>query len=104
MNLDILHARLIKAARLEVPSDQVSYAFEKRVMSRLGERRVDLWGYWAQSLWRAVVPCVAIALLFGAWTALDATGFPPATEEFAQHFENTVLADAVSPDPVPDQL
>jgi len=102
MDMDILHTRLIKAARLDAPSENVPYAFEKRVMSRLGERRLDMWGYWAQALWRAVAPCAAIALLLGAWTVIDPSELASGPEEFAQHFENTVLADAVAADPIPD--
>jgi hypothetical protein len=91
-----LQAKLIRAARLEKPSDAVPYAFEKRVMARLGERGTDALGYWAQSLWRAVAPCAAIAMVLGVWTYVASPELASSPEEFAQHFESTVLADTVS--------
>jgi hypothetical protein len=93
MDPTTLHEKLIQAARRDTPSDHVPYAFSQRVMSRLAPAPapVDQLGYWAQSLWRAVAPCAAVAMLLVAWTLLgsEAVG---GTEEFAQHFENTVLA------------
>ncbi len=100
MDLAALHKRLIAAARTDVPSDAVPYAFEKRVMANLGRRKPDRLEYWAHSLWRAVAPCAAVALLLGVWSAAtpaDASG----TEEFAQHFESTLLADSAA-EPVVD--
>jgi hypothetical protein len=102
MDPTILHAKLINAARLDAPSDQVPYAFEKGVMARLESARVDYLGYWAQSLWRAVAPCAAIAMFLGAWSLLasERLGNP---EEFAQHFESTIFAAATSEQTLTDR-
>ena len=103
MNLDNLQQKLIAAARIAQPHDErVPYAFEKRVMARLAEVRVDLLGAWSHALWRAAVLCVAVMLLAGAWTFLsddDGDGFvgDNSTRDFAQEFESTLLVSAYSP-------
>ena len=66
---------------------------------------MDAWAFWAQALWRATAPCVAVALLIGAWSLLSTLQSPPASSngafDVAQEFENTLLAGAeveTSPD------
>jgi len=91
MKLDILHKKLMTAARSNPPSDHVPYAFEKRIMARLTTPvTVDDWALWARALWRAVAPCVAVTLMVGAWSFLS-----PRTSDAAvnlsQDLENTVL-------------
>ena len=70
MNLDDLQNKLLAAARNHPPADAVPYAFEKRIMARLGPApAADGWTLWARALWRAAVPCVAMTLLLAVWTA-----------------------------------
>src|SRR5258707_13669391 len=96
MNLAELHRKFITAARAHPPSDQVPYAFEKRIMARLRSRPVlDEWALWARALWRAAAPCVAVMLLLSAWSFL-APGNTSGTD-LPQAFDNTVLA-AADPD------
>ena len=93
MNIAELQKKLINAARTNAPSEKVPYAFEKRVMALLAARAATARApiLWARGLWRAAVPCMAIALLFGAWAF-----FYPATNgntvDLSQNFENTLLA------------
>jgi hypothetical protein len=92
MKLSELERKLLTAARAHPPSDAVPYAFEQRIMARLGPPPVrDGWADWSQALWRAAAPCVAIAILLGVWSS-----FTPATEttaaDLTQDFEQTVLA------------
>ena len=94
MNLDKLHEKLILTARANPPSDRVPYAFEQRILARLKAQPVlDGAALWARALWRATAPCIAIALLFGAWT-LVAPGHSGPTADLSQDFENTLLAAA----------
>ena len=55
MNLDDLQKKLLAAARSHPPVDAVPYAFEKRIMARLGAARnvADGWTFWGRALWRA---------------------------------------------------
>ena len=64
MKLDELLDKLLADARRSPPSDGVPYAFEQRVMHavRLLQRSESAIA-WASGLWRAVVPCVAVAAL-----------------------------------------
>ncbi len=81
MNLAELERKLIAAARANPPSDQVPYAFEKRIMARLAARpAMDHCTLWARALWRAAAPCVAIMLLLGAWSFFDPPASSPATD------------------------
>jgi len=91
MNVTDLQKRLIAVARANPPSDRVPYAFEKRIMARLAALpAVDDWALWARALWRAVAPCVAVALLLGLWTFLTPkSDNPPA--DLSQDFDNTLL-------------
>lgn len=94
MNVDKLHEKLILTARANPPSDRVPYAFEQRILARLNTQPVvDSAALWAGALWRATAPCVAIALLFGAWTLFAPRHNPPAGD-LSQEFENTLLAAA----------
>lgn len=92
MNLAKLERKLIAAARGNLPSDQVPYTFEKRIMARLAARPVvDEWALWARALWRAAASCVAIMLLLGAWSFF----VPPTSasaNDLSQELEQTLLA------------
>jgi len=95
MNTTELQRKLIAAARTENPSDQVPYAFEKRIMARLQHAAViDTCAAWAAALWRAAVPCVGITLALTAW-AFFATGPSSSTNDLSQDLDNTLLAAAV---------
>ena len=83
---------MLAAARTHPPSDHVPYAFEKRVLALLASRPLpDAWTLWASALWRAAVPCVAVAILLGVWTFL-APNRPAPEENFSLDFEQTMLA------------
>ena len=55
----------------EIPADdRVPYAFEKRIMAHIKEApaaATNLWELWGHSLWRAVVPCLAVMVLVAVW-------------------------------------
>jgi hypothetical protein len=102
MNLDELERRLFAVARAEPVSEQVPFAFEKRIIARIKESpRLDAWSFWARALWRAAASCVAIMLLLSAWSFFAPHGPASSTTDLSQEFENTVLA-AVEPEPPVD--
>ncbi len=95
MNLEHLRVKLIATARAHPPADRAPYAFEKRVLARLRESPAfDVSALWARALWRATAPCVAVSLLLAVWFFIGASSHAAATEseEFSQHFEQTMLA------------
>lgn len=97
-----LHQKLIAAARRHAPSDHVPYAFEKRIMARLAAAPLpDGLALWAQALWRAAVPCLAVVLLVGVGSFFLSPVAPPITAsnstELSQDFENTLLAAVDQP-------
>lgn len=90
MNLAELERKLLAVARAHPPGDRVPYAFEKRIMARLGARpAADVSAFWARALWRAAVSCLAVVLLLSAWSVLAPARSAP---DFSQQFESTVLA------------
>lgn len=92
MNLDTLHNKLIAAARLQTPGDEVPYAFEKRIMARLpGRVPGNLGASWIQALWRAAACSAALALLASVWTLLPIRG-TSGSGDLSQDFETTVFA------------
>ena len=94
MNLAELHKRLIATARAHPPEDRVPYAFEKRVMARLGRKpKVDEWGYLARALWCGAAVCTAIAIATSVWS-FEAPG-DDSMLAFSQDLEQTILS---SPD------
>jgi hypothetical protein len=97
MNLEQLRQKLIASARVSTPEPRVPYGFSTRVISRIkGCRPLDAWGFWAHALWRATAPCVAVALILGAWslvtTLKSSSGSGNGAFDVAQEFENTLLA------------
>ena len=66
---DILERLLTQTQ--EIPTnDRVPYAFEKRIMAHIKEAPAalaDAWSVWAQSLWKAVVPCLAVLVMVAVW-------------------------------------
>ena len=75
---DILESLLTQTR--EIPAnDRVPYAFEKRIMAHIKEGPAavaDVWSAWAQSLWKAVVPCLAVLVMVAVWmkAPTDGTG------------------------------
>lgn len=96
MNVAELRSKLIAAARREPVRDEVPYAFEQRVMARLARPAMpDTWGLWAQALWRAAAPCIAITLLLTAWSFSSPEVAGTAGEvNLNQEIERAVLASA----------
>ena len=100
MNLAELERKLIAAARTDVPSDRVPYAFEKRILARLAAQpMLDSWELWGRALWRASAPCIAIMLLLGAW-ALFAPQHGGPTNDLSQQLEQTLLAAVDQEQPI----
>lgn len=92
MNVAELEKKLIAAARADQPSDQVPYAFSRRMMALISARPVpDLWAVWARSLWYAAAPCVAVMLLFSTWAFVRSHEQAPSID-LAQQLDNTLLA------------
>ena len=104
MSLDHLQQKLLAAARNQLPSDHVPYAFEKRILTRLRTpATLDCSALWARALWLAAVPCVALTLLFGVWSFVgnnaNTSGMADGAD-FSQHFEQTMLAGVNEPEEV----
>ena len=80
---DILE-RLLTQTR-EIPSnDRVPYAFEKRIMAHIKEAPAalaDVWSAWAQSLWKAVVPCLAVLVMVAVWMKAPTDGTGATTQQ-----------------------
>jgi len=92
MNIVELQKKLIAAARVNVPTDRVPYAFEKRVTALLASRVApDNMAIWVRGLWRAAVSCAALSLLLGAGLFLSATT-TATSNDLSQSFERTLLA------------
>lgn len=91
MNPENLRQKLLSAARADGPSsDHVPYAFEKRIMARIG-RRVppDSWTALGAFLWRAVAPCCAVMLLAG----ISSYSLHPSTDDLSAQLDAVLLAD-----------
>ena len=103
MDLELLRQKLLSVARAQPPADRMPYAFAKRIMARLAQApALDLSALWARALWRAAAPCVALTLLLGVWSFVGAqnnSGGPALADadDFAQHFERTMLAAVEEP-------
>lgn len=91
MNLNQLERKLIAAARAHPPSDAVPYAFEKRILARLGPAPgLDVWSDWSRALWRAAAPCVAVALILAVWNTFS-SDTSAASTDLSQDLENTLF-------------
>jgi hypothetical protein len=92
MNEKELHAKLIAAARKYPPGEQVPYAFEKRIMSRLSALPApNVWSLWGRPLWQAALSCVVITVL--CWlSAYGRLWHVEAADNFSQDFEAAVFA------------
>jgi len=97
MNLDQLQQKLLAAARADVPSDRVPYAFEHRILARLTtQSAVEISALWARALWRAAASCVAVTLLLAGLSfslvSPDAATSPATNDDVAEQFEQALLA------------
>jgi hypothetical protein len=91
MNVIELREKLIAAARTSAPTDQVPYAFEKRIMALVGARaRTDGVALWVRGLWQAAASCAAVALLCGTWAFFNPAG--NSSDDLSQNLETTLLA------------
>ena len=94
MDVVTLQKKLLAVSRKNRPAETVPYAFEKRVMAHLASPRpVDTWEQLARGLWRAVTPCVAIMVLFFAWSLFEPLP-GPAVNDLTADFDRIVLAAA----------
>lgn len=94
MDLPKLHRKLVAAARADVPSDRVPYAFEKRIMAHLKALPpVDGWALWGGALWRAAVPCVAVMLTLGVWALVVSWDGAGLADNAAMDLAGTLLAN-----------
>jgi hypothetical protein len=102
MNLLELQRKLVAAARSNPPREDVPYAFEQRIMARItGQHAVDPWNFWARALSRSAILCVAIMLMFSAWSLY----LPHANQDsLSQEVDNALFAavDNASPDSAGD--
>ena len=98
MNLEALQKKLLAAARRHSPEDRVPYAFEKRILARLASQpAVDSSAVWAQALWRAALPCLAVMILMAtlSFTMVSTESAPVTSEDdISQQFELALLAPA----------
>ena len=106
MKLEVLKSKLVAGARAHAPTEDMPYAFEKRIMAHLAAQPLpDTLSLWAGALWRATVPYVAVVILLGATSMLiptnkEATNTAEtatavnttATSDLSQAFEETLLA------------
>ena len=92
MNVNKLHAKLIAAARKHPPGEQVPYAFEKRILSRLSASPPpNIWALWCRPLWQAAISCVVITVVCGLWACRSHPNTDSA-DRFSQDFEAVVFA------------
>jgi hypothetical protein len=92
MNLEKLRTKLITAARLDLPSDRVPYAFETRIMARLQTLKpLDPVAFWSRALWYGAGACAAVALVVSAWSFLPAS-LQSNTADLSQDLDTAVFA------------
>jgi hypothetical protein len=68
--IDTILDEMLAKTREMPADDRVPYAFEKRIMAHIKEApetSANLWELWGHSLWRAVVPCLAVMVLVAVW-------------------------------------
>ena len=97
MDLSELEKKLLSAARRNPPSEEVPYAFEKKVMANLTTLpKFDEWAWWGRALWRGAAACVVVSLLLSGWSLLPLTTHTVANG--AADLEDVVLASVDEPD------
>jgi hypothetical protein len=101
MNESRLTSKLIAVARRLPADDRVPYAFEQRVLARLRALSpVDPWAWWARGLWRAALPCLAVAVVSIAWASSEVADEEPGynSDELTGSFELALYENADSVD------
>lgn len=80
----------------EIPADnRVPYAFEKRIMAHIKETSkpvANLWELWGHSLWRAVIPCLAVMIFVAVW--IKAPGETTGTSELEAGTQTVATIDS----------
>ena len=111
--IDTILDEMLAKTREMPADDRVPYAFEKRIMAHIKEApetSANLWELWGHSLWRAVVPCLAVMVLVAVWMKVPgettgatgskagaptvATVDPPAKEDL-----ESIVMFAIDPQP-----
>ncbi len=88
---------MLKAARAHPPSDQVPYAFEKRITELIAARKVeDKSVFLLRTLWRGAFSCLAVVLVLGAWLYFRPAPKTNDVADLSQDFQNTMTADSSS--------
>ena len=80
--IDAILDEMLAKTREMPADDRVPYAFEKRIMAHIKEApeaSANLWELWGHSLWRAVMPCLAVMILVAVW--MKAPGETTGTSE-----------------------
>jgi hypothetical protein len=104
--IDTILDEMLAQTREMPADDRMPYAFEKRIMAHIKEApatAANLWELWGLSLWRAVVPCLAVMVLVAVWMKApgETAGIvhvePPVEEESLE----SIVMFAI--DPQPDQ-
>ncbi len=91
MNLAELQKKLIAAARKSPPDEHVPYAFEKRIMARLGKSpKVNDWAFLARALWCGAAVCTAVAIVTSVWSFAPSSNIEGAS--FSHELEQSILA------------
>lgn len=98
MDLEVLQRKLVGAARKRGGDDSVPYAFEKRIMARLGESQrvvLDPVRDWSLGLWKAAFSCLAITVVVG----ICAYSIPsePVVDDLGAALEEVVLTTVDEP-------
>ena len=94
MNLAALEKKLWAVARANPPSNQVPYAFEKRIMARLSFVPQDIKALWSRALWRGAMACACLTLLCSVW----ALSHHHASSDLSQDLDRFIVASAVEAD------
>ena len=95
---DTILDEILEKTREMPADDRVPYAFEKRIMAHIKEApaaAAHLWELWGHSLWRAVVPCLAVMILVAVW--MKAPGETDGTTSPGADEREMVIADPSKP-------
>lgn len=97
MNLETLHRKLLRVARLNPPSEDVPYAFEQRILARIRSLPPDdPWLSWAAALWRATVPCFFLLVGIAVWNWSDSpTTLRDRSTSFAAEELEVAVVDSI---------
>jgi hypothetical protein len=92
MKAEQMRQRLLAAGKQQPAADHVPYAFERRIMIRIGRSNpLDPMLLWNRVLWRFAGPCVALTLLAGAFSWFTPPE-QPTTENLILELETVLYA------------